>query len=128
MGCVENEYHFVLVCPAYRTVRLEYLPKYYCSWPNIFKLFHLLQAKSKSITIKLCSYLKHAWKIRSCIVNELYLYYIMYCSLLSVVLSYCIYLSIYCHSMLFMLLQIKYSFIQPDQGSLFDSNSDCIKK
>lgn len=53
MACIENEYHFVLVCPAYRTVRQEHLPKYYCSWPNNFKLFHLLQAKSKSITIKL---------------------------------------------------------------------------
>ena len=34
MKCVEDEYHFLLVCPAFRQVRLHWLPKYYCSWPN----------------------------------------------------------------------------------------------
>ena len=32
MNAVEDEYHFVLVCPFYRQLRLEILPKYYCRW------------------------------------------------------------------------------------------------
>ena len=30
MNVVENEYHFVLVCPAYRSVHTHFLPTYYC--------------------------------------------------------------------------------------------------
>ena len=35
MKAIENEYHFVMICPAYRHLRLRFLPKYYCSWPNM---------------------------------------------------------------------------------------------
>ena len=31
---VENEYHFMLVCPLYRDIRNEILPHYYSVWPN----------------------------------------------------------------------------------------------
>ena len=31
MNVAENEYHVVLVCPAYRSVRTHFLPTYYCS-------------------------------------------------------------------------------------------------
>jgi hypothetical protein len=48
MNVVENEYHFVLVSPAYRSVRTHFLPTYYCSWPNIYKLEHLLKAANKN--------------------------------------------------------------------------------
>ena len=69
MNVVENEYHFVLVCPAYRSVRTHFLPTYYCSWPNIYKLEHLLKAANKNLTIKLYNYLKAAWKIRYHIIS-----------------------------------------------------------
>ena len=69
MNVVENEYHFVLVCPAYRSVRTHFLPTYYCSWPNIYKLEHLLKAANKNLTIKLYNYLKTAWKIRCHIIS-----------------------------------------------------------
>ena len=69
MQCVENEFHFVLVCPAYRAIRILFLPRYYCSWPTIFKLSCLLKANSRSLTIKLCNYLKSAWKARSDIIG-----------------------------------------------------------
>ncbi|XP_071126834.1 uncharacterized protein [Mytilus edulis] len=69
MCVIEDEYHFVLVCPAYRSVRTQFLPKYYCSWPNDRKLLNILQASSKSLMIKLCNYVKAAWNIRSNIVS-----------------------------------------------------------
>jgi hypothetical protein len=57
MNVLEDEYHFVLVCPAYRSFRSLYLPRYYCSWPNRQKLY-------KNLTIKFCRYLNSAWKLR----------------------------------------------------------------
>jgi hypothetical protein len=69
MNVAENEYHVVLVCPAYRSVRTHFLSTYYCSWPNIYKLEHLLKAANKNLTIKLCNYLKAAWKIRCQIIS-----------------------------------------------------------
>ena len=65
MNVAENEYYVVLVCPAYRSVRTHFLPIYYCSWPNIYKLEHLL----KAATIELYNYLKAAWKIRCQIIS-----------------------------------------------------------
>ena len=69
MNNIEDEYHFVLICPAYRTLRCNFLPKYYCSWPNTRKLIFLLQAGSKSLTKNLCNYLKAAWKLRLQIIS-----------------------------------------------------------
>ena len=65
MKSVEDEYHFTLVCPVYRHVRLQFLPNYYCSWPNVTKLMYLYRTKSRSLVGKLCNYLKSAWQIRS---------------------------------------------------------------
>ena len=31
MQCIENEYHFTLICPTYRQLRLKVFPRYYCS-------------------------------------------------------------------------------------------------
>ena len=31
MQCIENEYHFTLICPTYRQLRLNVFPRYYCS-------------------------------------------------------------------------------------------------
>ena len=30
MNVIESEFHFLLVCPAYRHIRISVLPKYYC--------------------------------------------------------------------------------------------------
>ena len=41
MKLTEDEFHFLLVCPAYRDLRQSMLPKYYCRWPSKqeFKIF-----------------------------------------------------------------------------------------
>ena len=44
MNSIETEYHFVMVCPAYRQLRLRYFSQYYCSWPNMQKFCALLNA------------------------------------------------------------------------------------
>ena len=37
MNMLEDEFHFVLVCPAFRDLRKDILPKYYCTWPTTTK-------------------------------------------------------------------------------------------
>ena len=64
MNVLEDEYHFVLVCPAYRSFRSLYLTRYYCTWPNRQKRYNLLKACDKNLTITFCRYLNSAWKLR----------------------------------------------------------------
>ena len=42
MNLMENEFHFLLICPAFRTLRAACLPAYYCSWPTITKFIQLM--------------------------------------------------------------------------------------
>ena len=45
MNQVEDEYHFLLVCPYYRDLRLIFLPNYYnCHWPSITKFENIFEA------------------------------------------------------------------------------------
>ena len=37
MKNIESEYHFLLVCPLYSSLRKKHLSNYYCHWPNIQK-------------------------------------------------------------------------------------------
>ena len=57
MLSIENEYHFLLVCPFYRNLRKDYLPKYYNHWPNIFKFKKLLNASNINLLNKLSKFI-----------------------------------------------------------------------
>jgi hypothetical protein len=65
MKTVENEYHFLLVCPLYRDVRSLYLPRYYSHWPTKQKFIMLMSSSSRSVTQKLAKYIFFATKIRN---------------------------------------------------------------
>ena len=49
---VEDEFHFIFVCPCYRDLRVKYLNRYYYTRPSMFKLVNLLSVKNKT---KLCN-------------------------------------------------------------------------
>ena len=38
MNILEDEYHFVLVCPFYSTIKDKYIKPYYYNTPSTFKL------------------------------------------------------------------------------------------
>ena len=51
MNCIEDEYHFLLVCPVYRDLRQKYLRKYYSTWALINEFKLLLTSKSEDNVI-----------------------------------------------------------------------------
>lgn len=67
---IEDEYHFLLICPAYRNIRMEYLPLYYNHWPNLNKMYNILKAKTNYLLKKLALYLYNAWNYRKSILQE----------------------------------------------------------
>ncbi len=42
VNAVEDEYHFLFICPAYENLRKKYLTSYYCDHPNEIKMTTLL--------------------------------------------------------------------------------------
>lgn len=64
MKKVETEYHFLLVCPRYRELRIKFFKPYYCHWPNLFKFETILASKSKKTIFALSKYLYCANQIR----------------------------------------------------------------
>ena len=41
MNILEDEYHFVVVCPFYSNIRYKYIKPFYYNTPSTFKLTHL---------------------------------------------------------------------------------------
>ena len=46
---VEDEYHFLLICPAYNELRHLYLKKYYYNSPSMIKLIQLLNCDNVKV-------------------------------------------------------------------------------
>jgi hypothetical protein len=64
MNVIENEFHFLLICPKYSDLRKKYIKKYYYQWPTIQKLENLFAADSKLTQTKIAKYIYHATKLR----------------------------------------------------------------
>lgn len=60
MNTLENEYHFLLVCPYYRELRSEILPRYFCTWPSQQKFTKLLGSEQTSVILKLAKFVHMA--------------------------------------------------------------------
>ena len=61
---IENEYHFLLICPVYYDLRKQYLKPYYCKWPTINKFNQLLECKNRKTVLNLSKYIYYASKRR----------------------------------------------------------------
>lgn len=64
MKKLESEFHFLLVCPNYRDLRIRYFKPYFCHWPSLNKFASLLNSTSKIVINNLSKYLYFANKIR----------------------------------------------------------------
>ena len=60
MKTIESEYHFLLVCPMYRELRLNYFKPCFCHWSSFTKFESLLSQKSKKGINQLSKFIYHA--------------------------------------------------------------------
>ena len=61
---IEDEYHFVLICPAFSDLREKYIKSYYYKKPSFFKLVQLFSTYNFKTIYKLSQYLLRATKQR----------------------------------------------------------------
>lgn len=64
MNAIEDEYHFLLVCPLYIDLRRKFLKPHYCHWPNINKFDSLMSTTSTKIILKLSKFIYYATLLR----------------------------------------------------------------
>ena len=67
MNVIEDEFHFLLVFPAYRHIRISVLPKYFCRWPTKQKFSKLLTVSQTSTLKKLEKFIYFANEKRNCL-------------------------------------------------------------
>ena len=65
MRKIEDEFHFLLVCPHYIELRRKYLKRYVCTWPTLNKFDQLLSTSSKKTLTNLSKYIYYAFKKRN---------------------------------------------------------------
>ena len=53
MNVIENEFHFLLVCPKYRHLKCKYFKPYFCQWPNVNKFEILMSRQNRNTLLKL---------------------------------------------------------------------------
>ena len=70
MKVIEDEYHFLLVCPIYRELRTKLLPKYFCRWPTRNKFIKSLNEEQNSILKKLAKFVYLANEKRTFILHS----------------------------------------------------------
>ena len=68
MRTIENEFHFLLVCPSYSGILRKYLPPYFCSWPTINKFISLMQNTNKQCIKNLSQFIYFANVRRSALI------------------------------------------------------------
>ena len=61
---VEDEYHFLFICPLYSNLRSKYLPVMYHNNANIHKFSSILSSESLYIMTGLSKFIYHAYKLR----------------------------------------------------------------
>ena len=59
---IEDEYHFVIICPKYYDLRVKYLPKKYYHKPSMYKFLELINCNDFLLLKKLGLFLHHAFR------------------------------------------------------------------
>ena len=62
-NAVESEYHFILCCCKYTSIRKKYLCNMH--WPNINKFNNLMSSKNSKLLVKIAKYIRDALKYRN---------------------------------------------------------------
>ena len=67
---IEDEYHFVLVCPVYSILRQKYIRLYYYNRPSVYKFTLLMQTKQQGVLQKLGKYVYESLGLRSTLMTS----------------------------------------------------------
>ena len=70
-GEIEDEYHFLIICDAYKDIRVKYLKKYYYTKPSVMKFVQLVNSNKTTVVYKLCKFLYEAFECRKAAVNRI---------------------------------------------------------
>ena len=62
---VEDEFHFVCVCPTYVHIRKKYTKQYYWKRPSMFKLVQLFNTENRKALNGLAKYVYQAFNLRN---------------------------------------------------------------
>ena len=61
---IENEFHFLLECCQYNSIREIYIPKYYFTYPTNVKFKQLFTNTTPVVLLKVCKFVVAALKQR----------------------------------------------------------------
>ena len=61
---VEDEYHFIFICPVYEKLRKLYINKYYYEKPSMYKLLQLFSNTNASVICNFGKFLYKASKLK----------------------------------------------------------------
>jgi hypothetical protein len=62
---IEDEFHFILICPKYSSLRTKYIHRYFTERPNVHKFLELLNSPSRKTLNSLAIYCKKAFNKRN---------------------------------------------------------------
>jgi hypothetical protein len=65
MNVIESEFHFLLVCPKYRDLRIKYFSPYFCRWPNLHKFKTIMSTKLPNKLLNLSKFIYYAFQQRT---------------------------------------------------------------
>ena len=68
-GDIEDEFHFVFICPLYQELRSQYISRYYYTNPSMLKLIQLLNANGNTLK-RLSMFITQAFKTRTLAIND----------------------------------------------------------
>lgn len=68
---IEDEFHFILVCPYYSDLRIKFIHNYFYTRPSVFKFITLLNSTKLKILNRLAIYLNKAVSLRKITINAM---------------------------------------------------------
>ena len=67
---IEDDFHFVIKCPAYSAIRSKYISHYFYRRPSVFKYVSLLQSSHFGTLNNLGKYIYFAFALRKQLTND----------------------------------------------------------
>ena len=64
-NCLEDEYHFVIECCLYNSLRRKYIDQIYWVRPNMYKFVNLITSDNTRTINNLAIYVHKAFKVRN---------------------------------------------------------------